>query len=1341
MREQQENHSFSWFWGQIRLTLFEIIAGTLEHNLVNTFLYLVVLIYELLQYLPFMLTIGFQVYSGNPDAYSIFQSVIDVLSQISLNSSCLNPSFSFELIFSIGFLLLFMVAFGLLVYMTFFSTGPRNHYENSSFILKSLSVFFIFLSMIAPIPIFIIEFSVFNCVNLNGVSVFASDGTTQCWGSLHYSLIVISCLDTLFYLIALTIIDSLFNENSPRSLIPWACSSANQYKILGHCFKIVLVCFAIYDPLASNFHVFYPVEIVITGFIEYIILVSPPFINKICGIVVLFINSIVLFLLIEMYILRFLNYSILQDGSVMLSATVVFLSMIILLAQDKFIDYVVSIQVSASKNESTKETYFYELFRILNNYNGDDSYYTIKMAGIYSNHQILCTAAGCKCGEYPMNMGLQEMKKRAGGDIEGMQNRRIQNENFETQTSKLHGGYSSLFRVVSQATIDSTGRAESFKDASMVELAHSGKTNCSLYVIMCTSLIDSEVQFNIGSLILRLISAYFYREYIGNIFKSVYDLMYIAENMKPSFRYSFLLFRYKMQINEEIAGYTKRKTRAAELDVETLIAFEKHYATFRDLTESASYLVNQFWNMLKNKEIDVNGLYDIGSKVSVSYEDIHKHYDAALDIFPHSYKLVVELGNFEKYIMNNEEMAQNFETQAKQIYKEHNHGDTKNIVFGIDLSSRACICVASGNTPKIGDIISVNDEIFYSLGYKAKEVIEQNLAAVCPPYIAHKHNAMIEDFIKRGSSNFLGAHRLINGCNIKGFLVPLEVAVIITPNVSEGIRFVAIFKKLEIFRDYFRNSTYPCSESDFAIIVASVDGIILGINELCMTKMGIPISLFRKKGGEGILISALIRAVSEPDTEQELLGDGKRVEIDTTVLQYTINRENITQEETKCLDQNAGKFNVFLKLTKESYSNDMVVVNCYRMLLITGSSDHLESPVAEEMEQGPITIGLNTKEKLDAEEEKTELAGSDTTGPVSVVKGLNDLKQKMNTKGASFSVGTIKMWVNLLILVIIALASTQFGFLLSDSSTCDNQAEILHEANKRLTKIALLHSQVFTNVNMSLNSSQPLVISNINIYEYLRECGYRCIGVLSSSENYLNTIDFGYSDLLTSLEKKATVQMETLGMNLQVTLIAHTINTAITQYTSQASDFMSYSFTDLRNLISNSSANSAIATEYFFVNENGIKSLSIAANQSEKEFRSLMKSRTGNMLVYYICNTALIGVALLVCYGSIVPKLVKIKREKIDVLLLYTQMTKKEINAVILKCIEYEKMAGFWVEEESSGVGGDSPKEHITPNSGGSSEYDKSKQPPKEIITLKPDIKESFVIEKSEVKFNKILIE
>ena len=329
-----------------------------------------------------------------------------------------------------------------------------------------------------------------------------------------------------------------------------------------------------------------------------------------------------------------------------------------------------------------------------------------------------------------------------------------------------------------------------------------------------------------------------------------------------------------------------------------------------------------------------------------------------------------------------------------------------------------------------------------------------------------------------------------------------------------------------------------------------------------------------------------------------------------------------------------------MRLSIEKYSRG-IELHYYRMII-------LDNEETKENEKAKIELTVPEKEKDSEENEflkpntfnqdKQEDDGDiDTRRELIQDRGFNEIKQNINSKSSGFHVTTMNRGVHVLILIILALVSTQFALMITERNKFAFYTDVLMMSNKRLIYVGLIHSQVFANKRMAIEKISDN-IDEVDLYEYLREYGTRSIRILNNAEKWMNTASFDYSEGLKELEKMATINLLSIGNYNNVNELVHTLNTAITQYTSKSSDIMSYTKESLNT--NDFQSNSLIYTQYFFVVRNGLVPLPDAIKNSVNEYTTLMHDRLSSYLKYYIIITVILGLSVIICFGVIVPKLI-----------------------------------------------------------------------------------------------------
>jgi len=117
-------------------------------------------------------------------------------------------------------------------------------------------------------------------------------------------------------------------------------------------------------------------------------------------------------------------------------------------------------------------------------------------------------------------------------------------------------------------------------------------------------------------------------------------------------------------------------------------------------------------------------------------------------------------------------------------------------ILNVTANKHTCMVIVSVNPGSLGTVLNCNEELYSNLGYQTKELIGQNIAMITPSYIGQtKHDELIENFINKGESKFLGKRRIVTTVEKKGYLINIRICVKILPNVKDGLRLIGIFPR------------------------------------------------------------------------------------------------------------------------------------------------------------------------------------------------------------------------------------------------------------------------------------------------------------------------------------------------------------------------------------------------------------------------------------------------------------------------------------------------------------------------------------------------------------------
>lgn len=159
-----------------------------------------------------------------------------------------------------------------------------------------------------------------------------------------------------------------------------------------------------------------------------------------------------------------------------------------------------------------------------------------------------------------------------------------------------------------------------------------------------------------------------------------------------------------------------------------------------------------FWRELLQKNINAGVLQEKGSQISQNYEIIQDISAKLLAIYPNEIKFHFRYGNFLLHIIHNEYDALECFRKAYSVYqmKVQKKGNAMPIneqtIFGENTAS--AIVIMSANSTNIGVIEQTNEEMEQVLGYKAKDLIGNNVRQLIPKPIAIQHDRLVQRYFE-----------------------------------------------------------------------------------------------------------------------------------------------------------------------------------------------------------------------------------------------------------------------------------------------------------------------------------------------------------------------------------------------------------------------------------------------------------------------------------------------------------------------------------------------------------------------------------------------------------------
>ena len=272
--------------GRLKNASFQFLALALDHNIINSPIYFLMLFLEFYQFIPYIYNDILQVSSNKETAIELHSNLVDILFTITLNSSILNSSFLVLIVVSFSLFVIFVVLFTMILCLGSIRSNYKDFVKMNQmygWIFKIVSFLLKLICVNGTLILFILFILPFDCKKSDNQFVFRSDTTINCWGGWHIPLVIINILNMIFYITILMTIELMMCENNPKSTLPRANCGAGKGVIVKHVSKILMICFYLFDSECKLYHYSFISQAVLQGFIVYWIFISPPFINQWVG--------------------------------------------------------------------------------------------------------------------------------------------------------------------------------------------------------------------------------------------------------------------------------------------------------------------------------------------------------------------------------------------------------------------------------------------------------------------------------------------------------------------------------------------------------------------------------------------------------------------------------------------------------------------------------------------------------------------------------------------------------------------------------------------------------------------------------------------------------------------------------------------------------------------------------------------------------------------------------------------------------------------------------------------------------------------------------------------------
>lgn len=130
----------------------------------------------------------------------------------------------------------------------------------------------------------------------------------------------------------------------------------------------------------------------------------------------------------------------------------------------------------------------------------------------------------------------------------------------------------------------------------------------------------------------------------------------------------------------------------------------------------------------------------------------------------------------------------------RQKYQLSTH-ENEDLLFGEN--SFCSIFVLEAEGKQLGFIEYVNEEVENLLGYSSRELIGKDINLIIPRTIAKVHTLLMTKFFEKAESSVLNKVRELFAKDKDGYLIPIYLFSKVLPNLSNGLKFIGVMKRIK----------------------------------------------------------------------------------------------------------------------------------------------------------------------------------------------------------------------------------------------------------------------------------------------------------------------------------------------------------------------------------------------------------------------------------------------------------------------------------------------------------------------------------------------------------------
>eukprot|EP00347_Sterkiella_histriomuscorum_P022240 403331180 len=794
-------------------------------------------------------------------------------------------------------------------------------------------------------------------------------------------------------------------------------------------------------------------------------------------------------------------------------------------------------------------------------------------------------------------------------------------------------------------------------------------------------------------------------------------------NVKNTSLLNYTMFLIDQQFMIEQANLLFKANDEDLLDVEKLTIHNSAYQEFYDFNKETSYLLNNFWSMLRNSQsIDIDSLYKAGVNTSDMIKKTKSKFNQLCDlgIDKRNCSLYYLYANFNKFVLNSNDLHEEFMHKMKQI-RSMNRTIKENYQEMLNLDvDKAGFIMVNGSFQSFGKILFANQKACALLNYLPEQIIGNMINVLMPLLISEKHNHFISIFRENGVTRFIQRQQYLFMKNSEGYIIPMKVYIKFHYDKVYGHVFVAVMNKVKHAYPFTNKKKY--NHNEILCFLTDECGTITEITPSVTKLLGIP-------------LQTVLQNVSSP---QESIQIEQLFNFRIDQLEMSHNKEIIThinpdfsQDETQAFRKMRGfsskgiQTHTWVKTTNDNDSQDEQMDVCLKMVSIYHKSilamkyffvEILGDSVLQMIDPNQIEFTLAEKPQLTVQQADVDVqelmarigngderSGSSTSSSNSR-KLMNEFIEKdidsliRNDSRTPKILKQILLLVAVLIFSIMIISAVIMGLYITESShTSINIDNIVYQLNKIIVtcnSMNLLRSLINFNMgieNKSLLSNSLIwkdkfndndfnynsfirnkVVSQMDeIQKMQQNIDQFDIEVVEEQDNIINTYNsLRYEIILSNVNQQGLIETQRQTTSIAIKLLLSNILEIITKVdkirltniNSSTYIFSDYQSNFIRSVAPMNTSQEMLQMnqQIFFVFYNFINAIDKNAELQVQLFLDISTHQLKENGQQKILIMSMISIAaILVILLAISPIILKIRRSKYQVLLFFVNIDKK----------------------------------------------------------------------------------